>query len=782
MMNDERKTDHATALAATTKTPRTAVRGSGFGIRRSQRRNPNPILFLRESRTPNPESRSGQELNSGNTRHQIPARVRGRVFCYLLRRAGGDHVAARIPALRSQIDDPVRRLQDVEVVLDNQHARARLNQLAERGQQLVDVLKVQACGGLIEDEERVLAGALGEMSRQTHALRFAAGERGGGLAQAQVAEAHLVQHANPGADLAHAGEKNQRLPHRHLEHVVNALSLVEHFQDARLKTATTAFLAHQFDVGQELHLYRHGAVALAGLAAAAGNIEREVAGTIAALASLRRGGKHLANGVEGLDVSNRIRAWRAAQRRLVHQHHVAEPLGRFQARVLGVLGGKAAVRKQRIVQDVVDQGRFAGAGDAADAHHEAQRDTHINRLQVVLAHAADAQPVLSRLPPFVWHRDFELTRKVASGEGARIRYQAREAALVNQTAAVLPRARPQVDHAVGLAHHLRVVLDHQDSVADVAQGFEDFNQTAGVARMQADGGLVEHIESAHQVRPQRRGELDALRFAARERGSEPVQREIFKPYLVEKLESRANFLQHLFRHLLLHRTKLEFVEKSVRLLDRQAAHFRNGLPLDAHVHRLAAQAAALALRAQRVAAIPAEEDAHVQLVFLPLQVLEEPANPKEVGVALHHPPALRSGEAVIGHVERNPLRARQSLHLVKRRPVAWLGPGLDRALAQGLVLVRNHQAEIKVDRVAESLAARAGAVGIVEGEKPRLRFLVDDLAALALEPLVEDQALRLGQGIGGRLLLFSVPCSLFPVRGRRLLLFPVPCSLFPVRG
>ena len=54
----------------------------------------------------------------------------------------------------------------------------------------------------------------------------------------------------------------------------------------RLEARAFAFVADQFDVGQELHLHRHRAVALAGFAAAAGNIEGKMARRVAAL--LRR--------------------------------------------------------------------------------------------------------------------------------------------------------------------------------------------------------------------------------------------------------------------------------------------------------------------------------------------------------------------------------------------------------------------------------------------------------------------------------------------------------------
>jgi hypothetical protein len=50
------------------------------------------------------------------------------------------------------------------------------------------------------------------------------------------------------------------------------------------------------------------------------------------------------------------------------------------------------------------------------------------------------------------------------------------------------------------------------------------------------------------------------------------------------------------------------------------------LPADANVQRLFAQPRALALRTERVAAVSAHEYAHVQLVLLALEEIEEAAD------------------------------------------------------------------------------------------------------------------------------------------------------------
>ena len=86
-----------------------------------------------------------------------------------------------------------------------------------------------------------------------------------------------------------------------------------------------------------------------------------------------------------------------------------------------------------------------------------------------------------------------------------------------QLAAILARAGTKIEQMIGGAQHVGVVLDDKDGVAQVAQLFENVNQPRRVARVQADGRLVEHVERAHQPRTQRSGQLNALRLAAGER-------------------------------------------------------------------------------------------------------------------------------------------------------------------------------------------------------------------------------------------------------------------------
>jgi len=77
-------------------------------------------------------------------------------------------------------------------------------------------------------------------------------------------------------------------------------------------------------------------------------------------------------------------------------------------------------------------------------------------------------------------------------------------------------------------------------------------------------------------------------------------------------------------------------------------------------------------------------------------------------------------------------------------------------------LVRNNEVEIEIDSVSEALAARTGAIGIVEGEQARLGLLIDGAVVLAFKSVVEDQTLGgISRCVGNELQnRFAIP---FPI-------------------
>jgi hypothetical protein len=106
-----------------------------------------------------------------------------------------------------------------------------------------------------------------------------------------------------------------------------------------------ADVALDVDVGQEVHLDLDDAVALAGLAAAALDVEGEAAGLVAARLRLGQPGEPVADRGEGAGVGGRVGARRAADRRLVDVDDLVEQLDPVDPVVRAGLLARAVERR-----------------------------------------------------------------------------------------------------------------------------------------------------------------------------------------------------------------------------------------------------------------------------------------------------------------------------------------------------------------------------------------------------------------------------------------------------
>ena len=120
--------------------------------------------------------------------------------------------------------------------------------------------------------------------------------------------------------------------------------------------------------GQEEQLDGDESLALAGLAAALGDVEGEAARAVAAGLRLVRCGVQLAHGVEHPRVRREVRPRRPADRPLVDEH---QPVERLE-RTAGSSG-----------EHLADQRRLAGAGHPGDGGQHAERDVDRHVAQVV---------------------------------------------------------------------------------------------------------------------------------------------------------------------------------------------------------------------------------------------------------------------------------------------------------------------------------------------------------------------------------------------------------------
>jgi hypothetical protein len=99
----------------------------------------------------------------------------------LFRRALGNDATTALAALGTKIDDPIRLLNHVQVVFDDQNSVAEIDQTLQDVEKFEHIVKMKAGRRLIEDVHRAARLALGKFTREFDALRFSSRKRRRGL-------------------------------------------------------------------------------------------------------------------------------------------------------------------------------------------------------------------------------------------------------------------------------------------------------------------------------------------------------------------------------------------------------------------------------------------------------------------------------------------------------------------------------------------------------------------------------------------------------------------------
>src|ERR1019366_1356155 len=142
----------------------------------------------------------------------------------------------------AEVDDIVGAADGFFIVLDDENGIAEVAQVFERGEKTPVVAMVQADGRLVEYVED--AAQLGsDLSGETDALAFSAGECGGRAAERQVAEANVVQKFEAFGDFVGDASGDGQFP-------AGQFDLVRGFESARYREAG------EIGNGHAVHSYR----------------------------------------------------------------------------------------------------------------------------------------------------------------------------------------------------------------------------------------------------------------------------------------------------------------------------------------------------------------------------------------------------------------------------------------------------------------------------------------------------------------------------------------------
>ena len=199
---------------------------------------------------------------------------------------------------------------------------------------------------------------------------------------------------------------------------------------------------------------------------------------------------------------------------------------------------------QMLVENLVDQTALARTADTGDAAEHPQREVHRQVFQVVLVGTHHPQPLFG-LTAFLRHSDEPLAAEILAGKGVGVCQNLVDGTLGSDLAAVHTRAGAHIHDVVSGVHGVLVVLHHNEGVAKVAHALEGTQQLGVIPLMQADGGLVQNIEHAHQAGADLGGQTDALGFAAAEAGRCPAQGQVAQAHAVQKAKAGIDLFEDL---------------------------------------------------------------------------------------------------------------------------------------------------------------------------------------------------------------------------------------------
>ena len=257
---------------------------------------------------------------------------------------------------------------------------------------------------------------------------------------------------------------------------------------------------------------------------------------------------------------------------MIDDDHLVERLGPLD-RVKGSrLGDLAAEQTPQFwLEHISHQRTLAAPRHPGHTEEHAERKGNVDPLEIVVTHAAELDARSCWRAALLRHLD-----RIAAGEKG-----SRQAALIgchivgraggDHLPPALARPGAKIDHPVGGPDRLFIMLDDDDGVPLVAQGFKRAEQLDIVAGMEADRGFVEHIEHAGEAGADLGCQPDALALAAGERGGPAFQRQISQPDSVEEFQAGSDLLEQLCGDHRLRRIEHDLREERAGSTDRQGA-------------------------------------------------------------------------------------------------------------------------------------------------------------------------------------------------------------------
>lgn len=373
-------------------------------------------------------------------------------------------------------------------------------------------------------------------------------------------------------------KKHHRVLDGHGEDVCDGSVMEMDLPNQMVVPGTSAGLAGDMDIGEEMHLYAPDPIAFARVATALFGVEAEVPRAIPPGPGLERLGKDVAYVREDTGIGGRVRSGRFPDGHLIDDDDLVEVLMTGNA-----LEATVAVprTRQEVVhhgrQCPVDKGGLPGTAHPGDDGHRLQRYVNGDVLEVVLGRSLEMEESGRRLLE-LRYMDLFLSSEEFRGLGVGF-HELLVGSLEHDTSSVDAGARTDVDDLVRGAHDILVMLDNDDRVTEVHELTEVVDEEAAIARMETDRWFVQDIRDALQASSYLRREPDALRFTAGEGIGTTGERHVSEAHPFQEFQTVADVFQDVPGDLGIFLGELQTVEEIDGLLDGILGHMTDVLPI-----------------------------------------------------------------------------------------------------------------------------------------------------------------------------------------------------------
>ena len=281
-------------------------------------------------------------------------------------------------------------------------------------------------------------------------------------------------------------------------------------------------------VRQELHVERDGTRAVAGRAAQRPRVVREVSCLEAGRLRLVGARKGAAQLVVYVGIGRHRGTHVGTDGRGVDELSAHDILGVYCAH----MGGQGLPRRgglERRHERLEHEGRLARARHTRHGNESTSRDVNAEGMHRVQGTRLQVDgPRVEHLGSnhAVTRIHMHIFMQKGSNATLRARGDVFHRALGDDVATARACHRAHLHQVVARGKHMRVVVDHDDGVAISHEVAHHAEEAFNICRVQADRGLVEHVQNARRAVAHGTGQLHALPLAGRERGTGAVEREI----------------------------------------------------------------------------------------------------------------------------------------------------------------------------------------------------------------------------------------------------------------